>query len=120
MFGDFTKGGRAATPDELRKFSGTNASGVPHGLEQCPACTEWRGCLDPSENFAGQLMTVHCRCDNPHRCARCGAGLYERRLYANYYDPVENVIWHVPGFCSVNHECSVGSVDRRLRWLVEE
>ncbi len=108
---DATIVGRTAATgeDSYVRAAGTNAAGVPRGLEQCPACTDWRGvCLDPSENFAGQLMTVHCRCDNPHRCARCGAALYERRLYANYYDPVENVIWHVPGFCCVNPRCSAG------------
>jgi hypothetical protein len=106
MFGDLTKGGRAATPEELRELAGMNAAGVPRGLEQCTVCSEWRGaCLDPSEMFAGQLMTVHCRCQNVNRCGRCAARLYERRLNANYYDPDENVIWHVPGFCGLGHRC---------------
>ena len=107
MFGDLTKGGRAATPEELLAFAGTNAAGVPRRLERCATCREWRGvCLDPSVKFAGMLMTVHCRCDNHNRCGRCGAGLYERRLNANYYDPGENTVMHVPGFCCVNHRCS--------------
>lgn len=106
MLGDFTKGGRAATPDELQKFAGANAAGVPRGLVQCGSCKDWRGvCLDPGEKFAGMLMPVYCRCENHNRCGGCGAALYERRLQANYYDPVDHAIWHVPGFCCMNHKC---------------
>ena len=106
MFGDFTKGGRAATPEELHKLAGTDAAGVPRGLTECGSCKDWRGvCLDPGEKFAGMLMTVHCRCDNHNRCGGCGGALYGRRLQANYYDPVDNAIWHVPGFCCLKHQC---------------
>jgi hypothetical protein len=50
-------------------------------------------------------MRVHCRCDNWNRCARCGETLAEWRLNANYYDPMDNTIWHVPGFCGLSHTC---------------
>ena len=106
MFGDLTKGGRTATPEELQEFAGTNDAGIPRGLDECATCQDWRGvCLDPSEKFAGMLMTVHCLCANHNRCGRCGAALYERRLHGNYYDPVDNAIWHVPGFCGLKHQC---------------
>jgi hypothetical protein len=44
---------------------------------------------------------VHCYCENRNRCARCNARLFERRLNANYYDPADRRIWHVPGFCGL-------------------
>jgi hypothetical protein len=107
MSGDLTKGGRGATPEELQRLADTNDQRVPRGLTQCAACREWRGeCLDPSQQFAGMLMRVHCRCENHNRCARCGAQLYGARLNANYYDPHDGRIWHVPGFCGLGHRCA--------------
>jgi hypothetical protein len=42
----------------------TNDDGSPRGLQRCGHCNDWRGqCLDPSPQFAGQLMTVHCYCN---------------------------------------------------------
>jgi hypothetical protein len=105
MLSDLTKGGRSATPRERRDLAGWNEEGSPRGLERCEACGDWRGvCLDPAERFHGQVMTVHCRCTNHNRCARCGDPLYERRLNANYFDRAE--IWHVPGFCGLSHICA--------------
>ncbi len=107
MFGDLTKGGRPATDDERHRLAGTTAEGVPTGLTRCAACGEWHGeCLDPSEEFAGQVMQLHCRCANWNRCARCGHPLYARRLNANYFAPREGAIRHVPGFCAFDHRCS--------------
>jgi len=105
-FGDLTKGGHAASADEVTRLAGAGPDGVPRGLERCPACGEWRGtCLDPSPRFAGQVMTVHCRCANDNRCAACGRLLYERKLNANYYNPRDGRIWHVPGFSGLGHRC---------------
>jgi hypothetical protein len=107
-FGDLTKGGHAASTDELARLAGAGPGGVPRGLERCPACGEWRGtCLDPSPRFAGQVMTVHCRCANDNRCAACGGLLYERKLNANYYNPRDGHIWYVPGFSGLGHRCPV-------------
>ena len=107
MFGDLTKGGFRPAVEELPSYTGRTAEGVPRGLKRCAKCRDWRGkCLDPSPRFTGLLMTVHCLCDNHNRCARCGGLLYGRRLNANYYDPDEDVIWHVPGFCCTSHRCS--------------
>lgn len=106
LFGDLTKGGRAATPDELRTLGGAQADGTPLGLRQCPRCGDQVGtCLDPSPVFAGMVMTVHCLCDSHNRCARCAQLLSGRRLSANYYDPVVRAIWHVPGFEAFGHRC---------------
>jgi hypothetical protein len=106
LFGDLTKGGRPATPEEQARLAGRNPSGVPRGMAECRTCGEWRGtCLDPSEQFAGHLMRVHCLCENWNRCARCGGYLYARRLNANYYNPADGRIWHVPGFCAFDHAC---------------
>jgi hypothetical protein len=107
LFGDLTKGGRLATPEEQARLAGRNPHGVPKGLERCLACGDWRGeCLDPSEQFAGQIMHVNCRCANWNRCARCGRPLYARRLNANYYNPADDQVWHVPGFCAFDHSCN--------------
>jgi hypothetical protein len=106
MFGDLTKGGRDATPDEVGRLAGTGPEGRPRGLECCQACEEWRGrCLDPSPVFPWKVMTVHCRCQNDNRCAACGGTLYERKFNANYFQPSDGHIWHVPGFCSFRHRC---------------
>ncbi|MEZ5288065.1 MAG: hypothetical protein R2712_25370 [Vicinamibacterales bacterium] len=107
FFGDLTKGGRPATPDELRSLRGFQPDGTPRGLHRCSRCGDWAGtCLDPSEVFAGLVMTVHCRCDNHNRCARCGGLLAERRLNANFYDPRDRGVWHVPGFEAFGHRCA--------------
>ncbi|MEO6212311.1 MAG: hypothetical protein ABIP65_01670 [Vicinamibacterales bacterium] len=106
MSGDLTKGGRNATPEELQRLEGTNRQRAPRGLTQCMTCRDWRGeCLDPSPQFAGMVMPVHCRCENHNRCARCGVPLHEARLNANYYNPQDRSIWHVPGFCGLSHKC---------------
>jgi len=107
MLGDLTKGGRPATPRERRDLAGWNEEGSPRGLERCEVCGEWRGmCLDPAEQFRGHVMTVHCRCTNHNRCARCGDPLYERRLNANYFEQAHRTIWHVPGYCGLSHICA--------------
>lgn len=107
IFGDLTKGGRPATPDELRTLHGVQDDGTPNGLSRCGRCHDWSGiCLDPSEAFAGQVMRVHCRCDNHNRCARCGELLAGRRLNANFWDPADRAIWHVPGFEAFGHQCA--------------
>jgi hypothetical protein len=106
LMGDPAKGGRVATDEELRRLAGAEPDGHPVGLERCPWCHTFRGaCLDPSVNFRGQLMNVHCVCENHNHCARCGEHLYEHRLNANYYNPSDRRIWHVPGFCGLSHRC---------------
>ena len=106
ILGDPTKGGREATADEVGRLAGAGPEGWPRGLERCPACGEWRGrCLDPSPTFVGNVMTVHCSCQNDNRCAACGGFLYARKLNANYYNAADGHIWHVPGFCGFRHRC---------------
>lgn len=107
LLGDLTKGGHAATAEEQKRLKGVLADGTPRGLKRCKKCGDWKGvCLDPSPEFAGQVMTVHCFCDNHNRCARCQAQLADRRLNANFYDADERAIYHVPGFCGLNHRCT--------------
>jgi hypothetical protein len=104
--GDLTKGGRNATPEERQTLAGFRDNGVPKGLSQCPTCGEWRGtCLDPNPQFAGKVMRVHCTLKNDSRCAFCGEVFCERKLNANYYDPQDRQIWHVPGFSAFKHRC---------------
>ena len=106
LLGDLTKGGREATADEVGRLAGAGPEGRPRGLERCSTCGECRGrCLDPSPTFGGKVVTVHCGCQNDNRCAACGGFLYERKLNANYYNPRDGQIWHVPGFSALRHEC---------------
>jgi hypothetical protein len=106
ILGDMTKGGRPATGDELVALTGRGSDGAPIGLSRCGRCHDWHGeCLDPSSQFAGQVMQVHCLCANHNRCARCGKSLAERRLNANYYFLADDSIRHVPGFCGLSHRC---------------
>lgn len=107
LFGDRTKGGREATADDVARLSGVGLDGLPRGLARCPTCREWRGqCLDPSPSFFCRVVTVHCRCQNDSRCAACGELLADRKLNANYYDPRDRQIWHIPGFCGLGHLCA--------------
>ena len=113
ILGDLTKGGREASADEVGRLAGAGPEGRPRGLERCPTCGEWRGlCLDPSPTFVCKVMTVHCGCQNDNRCAACGGFLYERKLNANYYNPRDGQIWHVPGFSAFRHECPAPIRDR--------
>jgi hypothetical protein len=106
LFGDLTKGGREATADDVARLAGIGPDGRLRGLERCATCGEWRGrCLDPAANFFCQVMVVHCRCQNDNRCAACGNLLSDRKLNANYYDPADGQIWHVPGFSGIDHRC---------------
>jgi hypothetical protein len=106
LFGDLTKGGRSATKEELAKLGGKSREGVPLGLRRCPRCGEWAGeCIDPSPQFANQVMKVHCRCQNINRCARCGELFHEHKLNANYFKKSDGQIWHVPAFSVLSHTC---------------
>lgn len=106
LLGDLSKGGRTATPSELKNLAGFNKYGVPNGLEKCARCGNWAGqCLDPNPEFAGQLMSVACLCANDNRCARCGQLLFRYTLNANFFDEADGNIWHVPGFCGFSHKC---------------
>ena len=106
LFGDLTKGGRDATPDEQLRLAGVQTGGVPRGLDLCPTCGEWAGqCLDPSPQFKGKVMRVHCLCENDNRCAACGGPLHAHKLNANYFQKSDGHIWHVPGFSCLSHRC---------------
>ena len=113
ILGDLTKGGRTATDQEKKSLAGDMHDGTPRGLSHCLDCGDWKGvCLDPSEQFRGQVMTVHCYCDNNNLCARCGEQLFERGLNANFYNPRDRRIWHVPGFCGLSHRCQARARSR--------
>jgi len=105
LLGDLTKGGRPATKEELWKLKRRPGVSVPPGLERCRTCGELRGeCLDTGR-FDGLMMPVVCRCQNENRCARCQGWLYERAVWANFYDEGTGNIIHVPGFSALGHRC---------------
>jgi hypothetical protein len=106
VMGDLTKGSREASAADFAELSGLSQEGVPRGLVRCPRCAEWRGrCLDPAPERASLVVDASCRCQNDNRCAACGQLLYELKLNANYYEPADGQIWHVPGFCGFGHKC---------------
>jgi hypothetical protein len=94
----------------LSRLSGQRS---PAEEDRCPQCGEWRGfCLDPSPQFAGYVMEVHCRCANDNRCAACGDLLHARKLNANAYNEADGHIWHTPGFSAFGHVCRDGAAGR--------
>lgn len=104
-FGDLTKGGREATSEELQLLEGFQDCGIPRGLSKCVACGDWFGqSLDPSSEFAGKIMRVHCLCENDNLCAFCGRPLADRKLNANFLGE-DGDIWHNPGFKAFQHVC---------------
>lgn len=106
LFGDLRKGGRPASQEELKRLSGKLPEGVPKGLTRCGECGGWSGeGLDPNPIFANWVMKVWCRCQNDNFCARCHQPLSEYKLNANYYEPKDGQIWHVPGFSGLSHLC---------------
>lgn len=112
-YGDDLRGAEPATAEERARLEGVNEDGTPLGLEPCPTCTELRGvCLDPVPRAVPFRITVHCRCENHNRCARCGENLFERRLDANYYSRRTGLILYVPGGYARRHRCE-RVVDRR-------
>jgi hypothetical protein len=113
LFGDLTKGGRPATPEELERLD-RGLREVPPGLERCAVCGEWCGeCLDTVAGIADTLVVrVHCLCDNVTRCARCLHPLRERRLNGNEFCPEDGRVWHWPGFMAGSHHCGHTGGDR--------
>ena len=106
LLGDLKKGGRPPRPAEAARLEGVGPDGVPRGLVRCGTCGEWAGeCLDPSPLLSGLVVRVNCRCQNETRCAGCGRPLHEREVNANYYNPADGQVWHVPGFCGLSHRC---------------
>lgn len=106
ILGDLSKGGKKPTPDDVRILRGAQPNGVPKYLFPCPTCGDWYGtCLDSIPGIGELVVEVSCLCDNDNRCAACGALLYERKLNSNYFDPRDRRVWHIPGFCGLNHVC---------------
>jgi hypothetical protein len=106
LLGDVRKGGRPAGAAEAARLEGRGPGGVPRGMVRCGACGEWAGqCLDPSPVLRGLVVRARCRCENDTRCAGCGRPLFERQVDANYYELADGQVWHVPGFCGLDHRC---------------
>jgi hypothetical protein len=112
ILGDVTKGGRPLQPGEETTMQGVKADGIPNGLSYCHKCQELRGeCIDPKTSL---VVQVSCQCENENLCAACLTPLYKRKLNANYYSQADGQIWHVPGYCALEHQCPqvIGSAPR--------
>jgi len=99
---------RPARPGEVEELSGTRPDGVPVGLDECPACGEYRGLSLGSGEAEGWVATVYCLCENHNRCARCGGTLAERRLNGHLFDRAKGEVFHEPGFRGLGHKCALG------------
>ncbi len=118
--GDYSKGGRKATPEEIIKLSGFQPNGVPKGLDFCHRCHHFRGqCLDPDPIYRGMIMRVYCLCENDSRCARCFRPMAKYKLSANYYNAKTKQIIHVPGYSGLIHVCPdiVKKRKKRIIWI---
>ena len=112
-YGDETRGAAPSSLAEPLLHDRVNDDGSPAGLNACPACGEHRGqCLDTVSENRLHTLTVHCRCDNTHRCARCGGPLFERRLDANYYSRATGLVLFVPGGYARRHVCASDGLRR--------
>lgn len=60
------------------------------------------GAFGVCESYAGRSRSSSPSTATPIESRR---GLYGARLNANYYDPYDGSIWHVPGFCGLSHRC---------------
>ncbi len=98
---------RQATPEELESLAVLGPGGIPVSLAACPACGEYRGLFLGTDAAAGWVATVHCRCENHNRCARCLELLAPRRLNGFVFG--EGQAWHTPGFSGLGHVCPPGA-----------
>lgn len=118
LLGDRGNGVRKPTPREAGDLRGTQKNGVPKGLVHCRRCGEWRGtCLDLIPAWGECIVRVHCLCQNDNRCAHCGDPLYKRKLNADYYNTTDGKIWHVPGFCGLDHFCKQPALNQGSKQL---
>lgn len=112
-YGNETRGGAPSSPADALLQGRVNDDGSPAGLHACPRCGEHRGqCLDTVPQEMLHTLTVHCRCENINRCARCGDLLFERRLDANYYSRATGLVLFVPGGYARRHECAATGLRR--------
>ena len=105
------EGGRRASPDEVDRLSGRDEAGIPRGLRRCRECGAFRGdylALDGEGNGdrAPRVVSVHCRCENHNRCARCGSPLSERRLSAYFLDEPSLSVLYVAAYAALGHRCA--------------
>lgn len=110
LVGDGLESGRPATADEIGRLSGRSEDGAPKGLELCQACGSFRGeCLAPggdgTDDAGPRVVSVHCRCDNHNRCARCGATLADTRLSAYFYDQTARKVLYAAAYMALAHRC---------------
>ena len=115
--GDLSKGGRKPTPEELAQLQGFQKNGLPKGLEICFVCDSYKGqCIDSGDYTQGLLVRVSCLCENNNLCARCGGTIYNRKINANYYNPEDRKMWHVPSFAVLfDHQCLEASIKKIKR-----
>jgi len=111
LVGDGMEGGRRASPDEVDRLSGRDEAGIPRGLRRCRECGAFRGdylALDGEGNGdrAPRVVSVHCRCENHNRCARCGSLLSDRRLSAYFLDEPSLSVRYLAAYAALGHRCA--------------
>jgi hypothetical protein len=111
LVGDGMEGGRRASPDEVDRLSGRDEAGIPRGIRRCRECGVFRGdylALEGEGNGdrTPRVVSVHCRCENHNRCARCGSLLSDRRLSAYFLDEPTLSFLYVAAYAALGHRCA--------------
>jgi len=111
LVGDGLEGGRPATAEDVKRLSGRDDDGVPRGLGRCAACGQFRGdflALEGEGNgdMTPRVVSVHCRCENHNRCARCGEPLAGWRLSAYHFAETDRAVRYAAAYMAFAHRCS--------------
>ena len=111
LVGDGLEGGRRASAEDVVRLSGRDEAGIPRGLQRCRECGLFRGdylALEGEGNGdrTPRVVSVHCRCENHNRCARCGSLLSERRLSAYFFDESSLSVLYVAAYAALGHRCA--------------
>ena len=97
--------------DDVTRLSGRDETGIPRGLRRCCECGLFRGdylALDGEGNGdpTPRVVSIHCRCENHNRCARCGSLLSDRRLSAYFFDEPSLSVRYVAAHAALGHRCA--------------
>ena len=111
LVGDGLEGRRRAGADDVTRLSGRDETGIPRGLRRCCECGLFRGdylALDGEGNGdpTPRVVSIHCRCENHNRCARCGSLLSDRRLSAYFFDEPSLSVRYVAAHAALGHRCA--------------
>jgi hypothetical protein len=110
IVGDGLEAGRPADREDIHRLSRRQPDGPPPGLSRCPTCGVFAGDYltfnGEGSDRTADVVRVHCRCENHHRCAGCGETLADRRLSAWQYDEAIGRARYLGAYVAFSHRCS--------------